>query len=88
MRKQVGADRARKAGGDDLHEFHKEAREVGNLARHWNSLSEGTRGKFQRLPKADSGHEPREKVTILRKNLSPMAFAHTMPAPRADVRSS
>jgi hypothetical protein len=47
-----------------------------------------TRGKFQRLPKADSGHEPREKVTILRKNLSPMAFAHTMPAPRADVRSS
>jgi hypothetical protein len=32
--------------------------------------SEGTGGKFQRPPQANSGREPREKVTILRKKFS------------------
>src|SRR5262245_24919166 len=34
------------------------------------SLSEGTGAKFQRPPQANSGREPPEKVTILRKKFS------------------
>ena|SRR6516165_9633642 len=70
MRKQVGADRAREARREDLQKLPEEAREVGNVARHGHphpkepvAISNGHTGQIRGTC--------REKVTKLRKKLSP-----------------
>src|SRR5207244_429954 len=63
---------ALRAGGADLDELHEETREVGILARHGNP-PEGTVGNSNGRLRANSGRQPRGKVTILRKKFSPLA---------------